>query len=143
MIAKRADFAAAVRASFARQGAMQHIGARIERIEPGECEIAVDYRPELTQQNGFFHAGITSAIADSAGGYAAFSLFPEGADVLTVEYKINLIEPARGQTLVAVGRVVRAGRLCATRLDVFAIENGVRTLCAIGQQTVMRMDPRR
>ncbi len=85
------DFAARVRDSFGRQPFMEHIGARITALEPGFCEITVDHRRELTQQHGFVHGGVLASIADSAAGYAAFSLMPAEASVLTVEYKLNLL----------------------------------------------------
>ncbi len=94
-------FEARVRASFGRQGIMELIGARLTRVEPGLVEIELPFRADLTQQHGFFHAGITSTIADSAGGYAAYSLMPDGASVLTTEFKINLLAPADGELLRA------------------------------------------
>ena len=137
------DFEARVRASFARQPVMALIGARMARIAPGEAEIELPYRADLTQQHGFFHGGVTSTIADSAGGYAAFSLFPADASVLTVEYKINLVAPAQGERLRAVGRVLRPGRtLTLCDLEVFAVEAGGSKLCAKGLQTIMRLDGR-
>lgn len=132
------DFATRVRASFGRQGVMELIGADLVRVEPGLVEIALPFKPGLTQQHGFFHAGITSTIADSAGGYAAFSLFPADSSVLTVEYKINLVAPADGDRLVAVGRVVKPGRtLTVCSFEVNAEKNGVRKTCAVGQQTLI------
>jgi len=134
------DFASRVRASFARQQAMAFIGARLIRVEPGIVEIELPFRPELTQQHGFFHAGITSTIADSAGGYAGFTLFPADSSVLTVEYKINLLAPADGERLVATGRVVKPGRtLTICELAVTAVKNGKETTCAQGLQTLMCM----
>ena len=136
-------FAARVRDSFARQGVMGLIGARLGRIEPGMVEIELPFRPDLTQQHGFFHAGVTSTIADSAGGYAAFTLFPADTSGLTVEYKINLVAPADGDRLLATGRVVKPGRtLTICTLEVMVEKNGVTKLCAIGQQTMMRLDGR-
>jgi uncharacterized protein (TIGR00369 family) len=127
-----------VRASFERQGMMRHLGAEMVLVEQGEVRIRMPYKPELTQQHGFFHAGATSAIADSAGGYAGFTLFPAGSSVLTVEFKINLVAPARGDYLEAVGKVVRYGRtLTICQLEVFGVTGGERTLVAIGQQTLM------
>jgi len=90
------DFETRVRASFGRQGIMQLIGAELTRVEPGLATIELPYRATLTQQHGFFHAGMTSTIADSAAGYAAYSLFPAASSVLTVEFKINLVAPADG-----------------------------------------------
>ena len=103
------DFDHRVRDSFARQPFMEHIGARLTRVEPGLCEIELPYNSVLTQQHGFFHAGATGSIADSAGGYAAYTLMPENASVLSVEYKLNLIARADGEILRAVGRVVKVG----------------------------------
>jgi uncharacterized protein (TIGR00369 family) len=131
---------ARIRASFERQGLMRHLGARIDEIGPGRVHIVLPSRPEITQQHGYIHAGATSAIADSAGGYAALTLFPEDADVLTVEYKINLLAPAAGDHLEAVGTVRKSGRtLTVCQLDVFAIKDGARSLVATGQQTLIRV----
>ncbi|MFF1358461.1 PaaI family thioesterase [Streptomyces sp. NPDC058297] len=122
---------------------MAHLGARLTRIAPGAVHIVLPARPEVTQQHGYFHAGATSAIADSAGGYAAFTLFPEpeNTEVLTVEYKINLVAPAVGDHLEAVGTVLKAGRiLTVCQLEVFAVqEDGTRKLVANGQQTLIRV----
>ena len=132
------DFAARVRDSFGRQRVMDLIGASLARVEPGLVEIVLPYRPDLSQQHGFFHAGVTSTIADSAGGYAAFTLFPADSSVLTVEYKINLIAPADGERLVATGNVVKPGRtLTVCTFEVDAEKNGVRKTCAVGQQTII------
>lgn len=132
------DFEQRIRASFARQGAMALIGAALGRIEPGLVEIALPFRPELTQQHGYFHAGMTSAIADSAGGYAAYTLFPADSSVLTVEYKINLIAPADGERLIATGRVRKTGRtLTICELEVVATKGGKSTTCAVGLQTLI------
>jgi uncharacterized protein (TIGR00369 family) len=132
------DFAARVRASFGRQGAMKLIGAVLTRVEPGLATIELPYRPDLTQQHGFFHAGMTSTIADSAAGYAAFSLFPADASVLTVEFKINLIAPADGERLVATGRVKKPGRtLTICEFEVVAEKGGKATVCALGLETLI------
>lgn len=133
-------YAARVRASYDRQKAMRLIGARLTAIAPGHCVIELPYRDDLTQQHGYIHAGIVSAIADSAGGYAGFTLFPADAPVLTVEYKLNLIAPAAGERLVAEARVVKPGRtLVITRGEVYAVRAGARSLCAIMQQTLLVM----
>jgi uncharacterized protein (TIGR00369 family) len=132
-----------VRDSFARQNLMRHLGAEITTLIPGECEIRVPHRPELTQQHGFFHAGVTAAIADSASGYAAYTLMPSNYSVLTVEYKINLMAPAAGEMLSARARVVRSGKtlkICAA--DVFAMKDGKETLCATTLSTIMAMQDR-
>jgi uncharacterized protein (TIGR00369 family) len=127
-----------VQASFDRQGLMGHLGARLAHIAPGRVHIVLPSRPEVTQQHGYFHAGATSAIADSAGGYAAFTLFPEDASVLTVEYKINLLAPAVGDRLEAVGTVLKSGlTLTVCRLEVFGVQDGRRSLVAAGQQTLI------
>ena len=104
------DFERRVRASFRRQQVMNTIGAIMTSVAPGQVEIELPFQEYLTQQNGFLHAGIITTILDSACGYAALSLMPQGADVLTVEFKVNLLSPAVGDHLVAQGRVVRAGR---------------------------------
>jgi uncharacterized protein (TIGR00369 family) len=128
------------RESFARQGAMAFLGARLEKVEPGLVEIGLDYRPELSQQHGFFHAGILSTIADSAGGYAGFTLFAADAAVLTVEFKLNLIAPGDGERAHAVGRVIRSGRTLTTcHLDVYVEKGGRRSHCATGLQTLMSL----
>ena len=101
---------ARIRASFERQGLMRHLGAHLGRIGPGRVHIVLPNRPEVDQQNGYIHAGATSAIADSAGGYAAFTLFPENTAVLTVEYKMNFLAPVAGDHIEAVGIVLKAGR---------------------------------
>jgi uncharacterized protein (TIGR00369 family) len=133
-------FEARVRDSFARQAAMGLIGARLAEILPGHCSIELAVRADLSQQHGFVHGGIVSMIADSAGGYAAFSLMPADASVLTVEFKLNLLAPARGERLVAIGTVLKPGRtLSVTRADVFAHDGSRETLIATMQQTLMVM----
>ena len=138
-----AGFAARVRDSFARQGAMRLIGAELAGVGPGYCAIALSPRAEISQQHGYVHAGIVSAIIDSAGGYAGFTLFPEDASVLTVEFKLNLLAPAAGERLVAEGFVVKPGRtLAITRGEVHAERDGQRVQVAIMQQTLMVMHGR-
>lgn len=133
-------FAARVRESFARQGAMKTLGAELVAVEPGYCAVALEPRPEVAQQHGYVHAGVVTAIVDSAGGYAGFTLFPVGASVLSVEFKINLLAPATGDRLVAEGFVVKPGRtLVITRGEVHAEKHGKRTLVAIMQQTLIVM----
>jgi uncharacterized protein (TIGR00369 family) len=134
------DWEAKVRASFARQKVMNLIGAEMGALAPGHCEIRLPFRDDLTQQNGYFHAGITGTIVDSAGGYAGLTLMPAGAEVLTVEFKLNLLAPADGDLLVAEGQVLKSGRnLVITRGEVYAIRNGKATHCATMQQTLMTM----
>ena len=133
-----ANYAARVRDSFDRQTIMALIGARIAQVEAGKVVIELPFRDDLCQQHGFFHAGVTSTIADSAGGYAAFSLYPAGSSVLTVEFKINLLAPAAGQGLRAVGQVVRSGRrLSVCEVDVFVEDAGKEMLCAKLVQTLI------
>ncbi|MEE1737968.1 PaaI family thioesterase [Streptomyces sp. BE147] len=131
---------ARIRAGFDRHGLMHHLGARISRIAPGRVHIVLPSRPEVTQHNGFIHAGATGAIADTAGGFAAVTLFPDNAEVLTVEYKINLLAPALGDHIEAVGTVLKPGRtLTVCGLEVFAVQDGRRKLVANGQQTLIRV----
>ena len=137
------DYAARIRASFARQGAMALIGAEVVDVAPGYCALALVPRPETSQQHGYVHAGILATLVDSAGGYAGYSLFPEDSSVLTVEYKLNLLAPAQGERIVAEGFVVKPGRtLAVTRGEIHAEKGGSRTLVAIMQQTLMVMHGR-
>ncbi|WP_422366229.1 PaaI family thioesterase [Pelagibius sp.] len=137
------DFAERVRGSFARQSIMDLLGARLTRVEPGEVEIELPFRPDLCQQHGFFHAGVTSTIADSAGGYAGFSLFPADASVLTVEFKMNLLAPADGDLLRATGRVIKPGRtLTVTEAEVVVVKDGGVKTCAHMLQTLMCLQGR-
>lgn len=137
------DYAARVRASFERQGLMRTLGAELTAVEPGRCEIRLPYRDGLSQQHGYFHAGAIGAIADSAGGYAGFSLMGADDSVVSVEYKLNLLAPGRGEMLVARGRVVRPGKtLTVCQVEVFAVLGGEETLCALMQQTLIRLEDR-
>jgi uncharacterized protein (TIGR00369 family) len=129
-----------VRESFARQGLIKHLGAELVSLEPGGAEIRVPFRWELTQQHGYFHAGVTGTIADSACGYAAYTLMPADSSVLTVEYKMNLLAPADGEELVARARVVRSGRtLKVCTADVFVRKGGAENHCATVLSTIMCM----
>ncbi len=122
---------------------MPLIGAELSRVEPGEVEIRLPYREDLTQQDGYVHAGIVATIADSAGGYAAYTLMPAGTRVLSVEFRLHLLAPADGELLVATGRVVRSGRtLTVCELEVVAEKGGERTACAWGSQTVICLPER-
>lgn len=137
------DFEARVRASFDRQAFMATIGATLSRVEPGEIEIRLPIRPNLTQQHGFVHAGAVASIADSACGYAAASLMPADTGVLAVEFKINLMAPAAGEQLIARGRVIRAGRtLSVCQADVVAVSEGVEKPVAILTATIMTVRDR-
>lgn len=115
------DFEKRVRASFDAQAYMRLIGARLERIEPGAVDIGLDFRDDLTQQDGFLHAAVVAGIADSASGYAAYTLMPADSRVLSVEFKVNLLRPARGLRFRAAARVIRAGRtITVVRAEVLA-----------------------
>lgn len=128
---------------FAKQGFMSTLSARLIRVEPGFVDIEIPYSQAITQQHGFVHAGALSAIIDTAGGFAALSLFDEGDGVLTVEFKINLLAPADGDRFVARGEVVRPGRtLTVTKGEVVAVKDGQETVCALMQQTMMRITDR-
>ena len=130
------NFAVRIRASFGRQKAMGLIGASLTVVEPGQVEVALPYRDDLTQQKGYIHGGIIGMIADTACGYAAYSLMPADCSLVTVEYKINILAPARA-SLVARGDVVRAGRtLTVTRGEVYA-DDGKHI--ASMQQTLMML----
>ncbi|HKS09227.1 MAG TPA: PaaI family thioesterase [Pyrinomonadaceae bacterium] len=134
-------FVEEVKDSFAKQTIMTLIGGELTRVEPGVVEITLPYRTDLTQQHGYVHAGIITTIADSACGYAAYTLMPPGSDVLAVEFKVNLLRPAKGETFVARAEVVKSGRtLTVVRADVHAWSNGdKRELVAIMQGTMMRL----
>ena len=128
-----------VEASFLRQGMMQHLGARLVRVEPGLCEIAMPYSDRVTQQQGGFHGGAMGALADIAGGYAALTVTPEDSEVTTVEYKINFLAAFKGGELRAIGRVSKAGRrIIVTTAEVTHVaEGGKESDCALMQQTLV------
>ena len=129
-------YEARIRASFARQRAMAFIGASLATVAPGRVEIDLPFREELTQQKGYVHGGIIGMIADSACGYAAYSLMPASASLVTVEYKINILAPGRG-TLVARGEVVKPGRtLTVARAEVYSDDG--RHVASM-QQTLMML----
>jgi uncharacterized protein (TIGR00369 family) len=129
-----------VRESFDRQGLMKHLGAELVSLEPGGAVIRVPFRGELTQQHGYFHAWVTGAVADSACGYAAYTLMAAEDSVLTVEYKMNLLAPADGEELVAKGRVVRSGKtLKVCMADVFVRKGSAENHCATVLATIMCM----
>jgi uncharacterized protein (TIGR00369 family) len=134
---------ARITASFSKQGLMTTLGARLDKVEPGFVEIALVPSPAVSQQHGFVHAGAVAAIADSAAGYAALSVMPEGTGVLTAEFKINLLAPAAGERIVARGRVVKAGRtLTLAQADVFAVKGGEERLIAHLTATLMAITGR-
>ncbi len=126
--------------SFNRQSFMSHIGAFLSDIQPGYCEIHLPYNDRLTQQHGYFHAGVISTIADNAGGYAGFSLMDEHASVLTVEFKLNILNPGDGDLLKAKARVLKKGRtLIVCRSDVYVVKSGIEKICAAAQLTLIEL----
>jgi uncharacterized protein (TIGR00369 family) len=126
------SYADEITESFSKQTIMGLIGAELSRVEPGLIEITLPYRAELAQQHGYLHAGIVTTIADSACGYAAYSLMPPNSEVLSVEFKVNLLRPAKGETFSAIAEVVKSGKtLTVVRADVFAIDQDRRDLIAI------------
>ncbi|HEU4522218.1 MAG TPA: PaaI family thioesterase [Thermoanaerobaculia bacterium] len=130
-------FQEAVQESFSRQALMQTLGATLARIAPGEIDIAMPWRPDLGQQGGVLHAGVIASIADSACGYAALTLMPPASEVVSIEFKLNLLAPGRGASFLARGRVIRAGKtITAAAADVFGDEILIATMLA----TMMRRD---
>ena len=128
-----------VQRSFARQGMMQHLGARLVRVESGLCVISLPYSGKVTQQQGGFHGGAIGAIADIAGGYAGLTQAPQGMEVTSVEYKINFLAAFEGGELRATGRVIRAGkRVIVTSAEVMHVDaQGQERACAVMQQTLV------
>ena len=140
---KNPDYRAIATDTFERQHAMRTLGISIARLEPGEVDLAMDYSPDLTQQHGFIHAGIITAGLDNACGIAAFTLMPDGSGILTVEFKTNLLAPARGQRFAFRASVVKPGRtltFCEGRA--YAENDGVEPLIATMAGTLMAL-PRR
>ena len=134
---------ARLRSSFAKQGLMQLFGASITRIAPGQVEISLAPKPELSQQHGFVHGGALAAIADSAAGYAALSLMPANSGVLTTEMKINFLAPAAGDHIIARGKVLKAGRtLSLVQTEIFAVMADQERLIAFLTATFMTMENR-
>ena len=137
------QFAQRVRESFVRQGAMHTLGARLGLLEPGAVDIELDWSQALTQQHGFLHAGMVSTALDSACGFAAFTLMPEDAAVLTIEFKINLLAPAQGESFRMEGRVLKPGRtitVCEGRA--YALASGHEKLVATMGCTLMTVTGR-
>ncbi len=134
------DFKKKVQDSFYRQPFMELIGAELTKIEPGECEISLPFQPGLTQQHGYFHAGVIGTLADNGAGYAAFSLMAKDASVLTIEYKLNLVSPGTGDSLLGCSQVLRHGKtITVCRSDVFGVSGDQRKLCATALVTIMTM----
>jgi uncharacterized protein (TIGR00369 family) len=135
------DWDAKVRASFNRQTFMQTIGGKLAALSPGRCEVELPFRADLCQQNGYLHGGLITTIAANATGYAAFSLMPPNSSVLGTEYKINLLNPAAGERFVAVGQVLKPGKLLTVvECDVEAIKGGQKKLIAKMLATMMCLE---
>src|SRR3712207_6632039 len=134
------DFERRVRESFARQRAMETFGARLLRVSPGEVEIGFEFKEEFTQQHGYLHAGLVTALVDTACGYAALTLTEPGAEVLSVEFKLNLLSPAVGERFAARARVLRAGRnITVSAGDLYALKDGGEKLVATMLATMMKV----
>ena len=132
------NFESRVRSSFDRQEVNRTIGARLVKVAPGEVHIELPVRHDLTQQHGYIHAGITTTVVDSACGYAALTLMPEPMEVLTIEYKVNFLSPARGEKILAIGKVVKPGRtvtVCSG--EAWAYGGGGRKQVAAMQATMI------
>jgi uncharacterized protein (TIGR00369 family) len=138
------QFESRVRASFDKQTVMATLGAQLARVAPGEVDVELPYRAALAQQHGFMHAGVLATVLDSACGYAAFSLMPADAAVLSIEFKINLLAPAIGDRFIARARVIRAGRtITVCHADAFAIRDGAEKLVTtmVGTMMCVRDNP--
>jgi uncharacterized protein (TIGR00369 family) len=134
------DYQAVVRASFARQGLMQALGIELVELAPGQCVLESSADSRLSQQHGYFHGALIGATLDCAGGYAALSLMPPASEVLTTEYKINFVAAAKGERLIARGRVIKPGRtLTVCRAEASCHQNGSETLCAVMLQSLIRI----
>jgi uncharacterized protein (TIGR00369 family) len=135
-------FAKRTRENFLSQGFMSTLGAEMTDLAPGHCELTVQFDPALAQQHGFFHGGVVATLADVSGGYAAFSLLSPDRTNVTVEFKLSLLSPGQGTSLLASADVLKSGRtLTVCRSDVFSISDaGARTLCATALATYMAID---
>ncbi|AVZ41110.1 DUF4442 domain-containing protein [Dietzia sp. JS16-p6b] len=119
---------------------MRHLGARITELRRGFCQLCAPFSPDLTQQHGYFHAGVTSSLSDTAGGYAGLSTYTRADSILTVDFSVNLLAPAVGESLIAEATVIRSGRtLTVCRLEAFTLEAGRRVHVATGRQTLIRL----
>jgi len=135
------NYAARIKDSFNRQGFMNFINAELKKIAPGYCEIELPFSENLTQQHGFFHAGIVATIADNSSGYAAYSLMKSTSSILTVEFKINLMAPAKGECLIGKSKVIKNGKtLKVCQSEIFVLSNGIEKLCAITQATLIELN---
>ena len=142
-VPRDARFEPRVRESFARQAIMQTFGALLEEVAPGRVSIRLPFRDDLTQQHGFLHAGAIAAVADSACGYAALTLMPADSGVLSIEFKVNMLAPAKGEAIIARAEVIRAGRtIVVCRADVCSLASGQEKLVAAMQGTMMTVTGR-
>lgn len=134
------NFKTKIKDSFERQKFMEFINAKLLKVEAGYCEIELPFSDNLTQQHGFFHAGIVSTIADNAAGYAAFSLMESASSILTVEFKINLMAPAKGEKLIGKSKVIKSGRtLTICQAEIYVEVGEEYKLCAVAQSTLMQL----
>jgi uncharacterized protein (TIGR00369 family) len=137
---KTANYKEKVTESFNKQAFMKHINAQLVMVAPGFCEIHLPFQKNLTQQHGYFHAGLVGTLADNAAGYAAFSLMEATSSILTVEFKLNLMAPANGNLLIAKAQVLKNGKtLTVCRSEVFILKNDVEKLCAASQTTLIEL----
>ncbi|MBQ4822432.1 PaaI family thioesterase [Aquimarina sp. MMG016] len=137
---KSANYKKKVEESFHRQKFMKLINAKLVDVQPGYCEIHVPYDVNLTQQHGFFHAGVISTVADNTAGYAGFSLMEENSSVLTVEFKLNLMSPGDGELLIGKSNILKNGKtLTICRSEVFIVKDGKEKLCAAAQTTLIEL----
>jgi len=142
-VARDSHFREKLQRSFARQQAMQTLGVEIEHIAPGQVTLAFDYDAKLTQQHGFIHAGIVSTVLDSACGYAAFSLMAENRAVLTIEFKVNLLSPAKGERFIAQAQVKKSGStISVAEAELYALQQGEKKLVASMSATLMAIENR-
>jgi len=142
-VPKFRDYKKKVEESFRRQGFMSLINARLVEVKPGFCEIHIPYDITLTQQHGFFHAGIISTLADNSAGYAGFSLMEENSSILTVEFKLNLMSPGDGDLLIGRSKVLKNGKtLTVCTSEIYIVKNGEEKLCAASQSTLIELKNR-
>ncbi|MGQ9650674.1 MAG: PaaI family thioesterase [Phycisphaerae bacterium] len=129
-----------IRSSFSRQGFLRHLGVEMIELQPGYCEMEVAFGEQLSQQHGYFHGGLVATVADVAAGYAAFSLTEWDGSMVTAEFKINFIAPAKGERLIARGSVIKPGRtLTVCQCDVVCINDGTETMCAVALATFIAL----
>lgn len=135
---KDPDYKEKIEDSFYRQDFMNLLGAKLTRVEPGLVEAQLDYKGELTQQHKYFHGGVIGALADTVGGYAAFTLTPPDSTVLSVEYKLSFVNPGNGQKLIARGEVIKAGKQLSTcSANVYVEKDSIEKICATALVTIM------